>query len=242
MGEVDPHVWDRFDMVAVLSYTGYQDRQPALWAELERVGLKDRVEWFWNFPSPFTERFANSIRLSGTIKDCAAFNSTMGYYRVLKTAVELGKAHVLVLEDDVRFLKDPVALAGAVASLPADYDLAKFDWTARVARGQTEIPTIEGPWAPLRGFDTRCTGAAAYSLKGARWQTEFMERPARFDDLHSQLYSHDVYHTSHNVARLHAYVACPLAAVQADGFDAVFGVPRSWYTHLAGDSLDSYGR
>lgn len=214
MGEaVDPHIWDRFDMVAVLSYTGYQDRQPALWAELERVGLKGRVEWFWNFPSPFTERFANSVRVSGEIRDVNVFNCAMGHYRIVKTAYLLGKSHLLVLEDDVRFVKDAALLERTVRTLPDDYDVAKLEWFFRTGG---PVPAPDSPWMDPRGkFSTWGGCATAYSARGMEWKSRSMESAARYNDLHSLMWPSDAYETERNMRGMKLYVSYPCVATQS---------------------------
>lgn len=204
-------MWDRFDMIIALSYTGYKDRQPVLQAEFERVGLSGRVELFWNYPSPFDMRFANSIRLHQTIGKPSHFNEVMGHYRAMKTAFELGVQHVLILEDDVRFVSDLDLLSRSLASIPDDYDVAKLEW---FCKGDPAKVSGSGGWAPLRGFDTRGGAAIAYSRAGLQWKTTAMERPARYDDFHGMLFVNDVYETSSNLSRLHAYVATPLVAIQ----------------------------
>lgn len=214
MGEVDPHVWDRFDMVAVLSYTEYRDRQPALWAELERLGLKDRAEWFWNFPSPFTERFANSLRISDSIGSIGAFSCAMGHYRIIKTARALGRSQLLVLEDDVRFVKDAKLLERAVRELPDNYDVAKFEW---FIRNGNFSPVSDVSWLDPRGsFSTYGGAATAYSSRGMEWKTNAMEKAARYTELHSQLWTADSYETERNMRGLNLYVSCPCVAVQSE--------------------------
>ena len=51
----------------------------------------------------------------------------MGHYRAIKTAYELGCAHSLIMEDDIRFLKDLRQVEDIVSDLPDNYDVALFD-------------------------------------------------------------------------------------------------------------------
>ena len=251
MGEVvDPHIWDRFDMVAVLTYTGYKDRQPALWAELERVGLKDRVEWFWDFDNPFMTRLANNLRIDRSIPKVDVFRCVMNHYRALKTAAELRKEHVLVLEDDVRFIRDPGVLAAAVSSIPSDYDIAKLEWFPRGPLMSAEPADRQAreavEWVPSVDFSTYGGAAVAYSLAGAQWKTGFMERCADYTDLHSCLYGNDDYDVPRNMGSLRGYVSRPCVAVQRR-FNRYHTLnPRTGYLYVApwqyvGGSIDGYG-
>lgn len=243
MSNVDySKIWDRFDMVIVLAFTGYQDRIPPLMAELRRVGLADRAELFWSFPSPFDTRFANSIRLSGTIHSLPQFNEAMAHYRALKTALELGKSSVLVLEDDVRFLRDVAGIEAALQQLPGDCDVAKLEWFRR-----TDLPEIVpsgGMWTPIkRGLGAAGGAATAYTHRALEWKTTMIERPARYDDFHGELWIPDQYDTGHHFANagLHAYVSTPMLAIQEPKYTRTSCYQDNKHNGLlSGGSVDSY--
>lgn len=239
-----PPMWDMFDAVAVLCSTDYQHRIPSLREELSRVGLLDRVEWFWDFDNPFMVRLANNLRLSGDIRNMGGFRLTMNHYRAVKTFSELGYKHVLVLEDDVRFLRDTDALASVLRSMPADYDMAKLEWTAHPTRGARSVPDINGPWCPLSGFDTYCAAAIAYSDKGMKWRAGKIEEAADYANIFAELHMVDVYDNSPSVAGLRAYVAAPLAAVQNWTGDGVHrqnkGTYKLYGSYLAAGGVGAY--
>lgn len=119
-------IWSMFDYIGVVCFTGYQTRVIALKKELERVGLIGRVNFHWDFPNPFEERLKASLRFQNE-RTRKAFNCGYNNYCIIKTAYELGKHNVLVLEDDVRFLKSLNNLKMMMAALPQDYDLAMLD-------------------------------------------------------------------------------------------------------------------
>lgn len=235
-------VWDRFDMVIALVYTGYQYRYRSLRDELGRVGLLDRVTFLWSYPSPFDSRFANSIRLSGTIRSPSQFNEAMSHYRAMKTALELGRSSVLVLEDDVRFMSDLKSLASAVRELPDDYDVAKFEW---FKRGDSDPISRSGTWTRFEGGYAAAGGAAmAYTSRALEWKTSAMERAALPDDFHGKLFINDQYETGKNFekAGLTAYLATPLLAIQAPEYirSSMYSVGKH-NGLLAGKPTSSYG-
>ena len=231
------HMWDRFDRVIVLAFTGYRDRIPPLMAELERVGLGDRAELFWNFPSPFDAKFMSAVPRSSTVRKPSHFNEVMGHYRALKTGFGLGDNHVLVLEDDVRFIRNLPVLAEQLRLLPDDYDVAKLEWFCHKggpAAGDKPY------WAQISGFDTAGGAAVAYSRKGMQWKITEMERAADG----GMLFVNDRYDTQSGLAGLRAYVAMPLLAVQDPAYHATsnYTVPRgSYHNFLASGEFDAYG-
>ena len=54
-------LWDVFDYIGVVCYTGYVDRVRRLRKELARVGLEDRVVYHWDYPNPFEEKLISSL-------------------------------------------------------------------------------------------------------------------------------------------------------------------------------------
>ena len=106
------------------------------------------------------------------------FNSGFGHYRAWKTCFELGAEHCLVVEDDVRFIRDPSALDAGLASLPDDYDIALLDKIMCADADDTRIAKFcESPearvcdgWIRPWKFDGMPRSFAAYMLsrKGMR--------------------------------------------------------------------------
>ena len=120
-------MWDRFGYVGAMCFTGYKDRLPALKHELARVGLLDKVTFHWDFPNDvFRERAARGLPFKNeNRKRCFP----LGYsnYRVVKTAYHLGSDRCLVIQDDIRFLKDVGEIERILSMLPEDYELAMLD-------------------------------------------------------------------------------------------------------------------
>ena len=119
--------WDRFDRKTVLYFTGNKDtRVPGMEKELKRVGL-DGSDRQWQFPSPIDRCLLRGMAHEPVLEKGGFFNATMGHYRAIATAYHLGCGNVLLMEDDIRFLKDAGLVSEIVSSLPGDYDIAMFD-------------------------------------------------------------------------------------------------------------------
>ena len=116
---------ERFDMVVSLCHTGNRSRVPSLDRELRRVGLTPDLR-VWSVPDPSEAWLERRIRLDRFVRRAGYLNCTLNHYRAIRTAYDLGKRRVLLLEDDVRFLKDLDALAETVANTP-DVPVVQFD-------------------------------------------------------------------------------------------------------------------
>lgn len=119
--------WTKFDYIAVICYTGYKTRFYELLPELRRVGLSNKVHIHWDFPSVYRDRLFNAVGKSSYNAKGGSFFMGVNHYNAIKTAQQLGCKSILVMEDDIRFLRDIKLIEAIVESLPADYDLALFD-------------------------------------------------------------------------------------------------------------------
>lgn len=122
--------WDRFDRKTVLFFTGYKSRVAPMQNELERVGLGDAIPQ-WQFPTPLDQLVLSRIRHTPSAGQHGYFNCSMGHYFAMKTAYHLGCKTCLIMEDDIRFLKDPCEIAATVEALPDDFDVALLDLVVR---------------------------------------------------------------------------------------------------------------
>ena len=119
-------MWDRFDYKAIVCYTGYKDRYMLLQKELERVGMMD-VHPHWDFPNPYHQVLAQFLPMSKFNRKRGCFNIGLNNYRAIATAYYLGCKNCLVMEDDIRFLKDTSMMTQIINCLPDDFDLALLD-------------------------------------------------------------------------------------------------------------------
>lgn len=109
-----------YDLVALLTCEQNRNRLDAVLSELFRVGLA-RHKWF----------IVSSAGNSGQTNAASIFTN----------ALKLGMGRVLVLEDDVRFLKDADAARRIIESAPSSCDTVYFDvfpqWGADVLKHVT---------------------------------------------------------------------------------------------------------
>lgn len=151
--------WNRFARKSLICFTGYYERFSGISNELNRIGMKD-VNVRWDFPNPFEGVLLKNLKHEKDIASGGYMNCTMGHYSEIKTAFELGAETCLIMEDDIRFLKDVEEIDRIVNSLPEDFDIAMFDY-----------------------FPTRGTSHGKLdSMKTSRKVNEYW---AEFDDMYS---------------------------------------------------------
>lgn len=137
MGEEMIPWHDTFDMVVSLCHTGCKARVAPLDRELARVGLSPDLR-VWSVPDPSERVLARAVRCSKFVLRAGYLNCTLNHYRAIRTAYDLGARRVLLVEDDVRFLKDLNRLAQTVAATP-DCPVVQFDLVSDGAPDPTPV-------------------------------------------------------------------------------------------------------
>lgn len=224
-----PELWHRFDFVAVVDYVGhFKNRMPLFDQVMERVGLSGKVNRFWTFPNPFDKVYTTLFNKNLCMDRVGTFSCLLGHYRALKTAYALGYAHALVMENDVRFLKDLDRLATYIRSLPDDFDFAKFEWYTRNSRDTKSFldkheRSLSSLWVPLEKEATYGAACTAYSRKGMAWKIGLIERAL---DYREEIRSPDCYDGfTYITDELNAFVSFPPVSIQ--------GIPPGHRLHRA---------
>jgi len=210
--------WDRFGHVGVVCYTGYINRFSRLEEELSRVGISD-YQTYWDFPSPYKEALKSKITKTSFVAKNGAFSIAMNHYRAIATAYHLGKSSVLVMEDDICFLKDLKVLQEVIYDLPDDFDIAMLDHNKPSAMPVREYVgqfdksrKISRHW---HSFDClTSSGCYALSRRGMESILSKMEMPAKGQ---AKLFHND-YYLRRSVAgtSLNLYAANPTPAMQIE--------------------------
>lgn len=181
MGEMT--MWDMFDGVVSLAFTGLPQRARLMDLEFDRVGLGGRTFRIWQFPTPFDAVIQSRVRCSGGMMRTGYFNSGMGHYRAVKTALCLGLRTVLVVEDDIRFPKDLDRLRKGLEEAPPDWSVllldvlkADKDPVETVVRAPRELRVGNTTWCASWG-NPRSFGCYALTRPAMEWLVRRIEGP-----------------------------------------------------------------
>lgn len=127
-------IWkDTFDHVYLISYAPYKDRRDAVLKEIERVGLRQERLFsihytFKNyFDTLLLEHPSLQIQQKNVRFNRSALNLALGHYSIMKESLALGYKRILIMEDDVAFLKDLDTLERIMSNYPVGQDIVLFD-------------------------------------------------------------------------------------------------------------------
>ena len=123
--------WHRyFDKIICVHYLPYNDRLEIVKNELKRIGVpNDMLEFSYTYNTPYLNilwgTFSNS-NLTNCINTEAA-SCALGHYNAIKIAYESGCKRVLIIEDDICFLKNLNTIKETLDNIPTDADVVLFD-------------------------------------------------------------------------------------------------------------------
>lgn len=209
-------LWDKFEYKGLVCFTGYKDRYDDLLPELERVGIKD-IHPHWDFPNPYVNTLLDVIPMSRFNKKRSCFFIGINNYRAIATAYHLGHNTCLIMEDDVRFLKDLTLLETILDTLPPDFDLALLDYGKPCSLSEKEwisifrnSPLPQKHWVSFTNL--RSTGCYAMSRKCMEKYLQVFEAPASHSGL---LRNPDWYFNKEYLGpSMNLYAAYPSIALQ----------------------------
>lgn len=189
---VTPKVdWSIFDSIWGISFTGYTERRKGVESELKRIGILDsgRFNWRFTFPTIFDNILFDVTKKQlkhNTCKNVSSMSCSLGHYGCIKTAYELGHEFILIMEDDIRFLKDVGRIADIIKTVPPCADIVNFDalpsdaqWNEMTYKNAVETGSYNDNFFRADGFmGGSCYALSRRAMKAICMRYEQMLAPA----------------------------------------------------------------
>lgn len=126
-------MWNMFDKIVCIHYLPYkEERFEVIKSELERVGILGLPQFEWEFTVP--NKFYDYVRVpkDKTKKGHGTITPTtrpyaIQYYNLLKKCELMGYKNVLILEDDIAFMKNLDDIKRVLEATPKDWDIVNYD-------------------------------------------------------------------------------------------------------------------
>lgn len=121
-----------FDAIWGITFTGYPERRKSLETEFKRIGILDSgiFNWRFTYPSIFDNILFDVTKKQLRHNDCPnvpVMSCLFGHYGCIKTSYELGHEFILIMEDDIRFLKNVSRIKEIIEKIPPCADIVNFD-------------------------------------------------------------------------------------------------------------------
>lgn len=134
--------WKRFfDKIYCVHYLPHKDRLPRLEKELARVGILESgiLEWRYTVPDVYDDIIWKVAEKNKWCSRKSYVNLAMENHRILKQAQLLGLKRILVIEDDISFLKDTEEIEKILSAVPVDMGIVQFDKRANYPKGEDVV-------------------------------------------------------------------------------------------------------
>lgn len=122
----------KFEKIYVLSMPSYKTRYQFMKKQLNDIGIDFDFIWGTDFCNIITDSLGYKIqypqlweyKTDGNGKD---FSCTINHYNAVYRAYEFGYNNVLIMEDDICFIKDKKLIQQMLTDIPEDADFVTYD-------------------------------------------------------------------------------------------------------------------
>ena len=132
---------DYFDRIYCVHYLPHKDRMPRLQNELKRVGIIDSgiLEWRYTVPDSYDDIIWKVAEKNKWCSRKSYVNLSLENHRLLKQAMLMGLERILVIEDDIAFLRRLEDIESILKSIPVEYGIVQFDKRANFPKGEEVV-------------------------------------------------------------------------------------------------------
>lgn len=160
-----------FDKIDILTLAENKKRQELMHKQFKNLNCEDEIYWQVSTFQPFCNVIINGFNTSGYGKFSKPneFNCSREHYTMIKRAYEDGYNSILLLEDDLRLLKNKEKLKEYFENIPKDWNILRMS----VITNNPEIKTIcsnsDNLWLKHNNVPVWSTAMYALNRKGMKY-------------------------------------------------------------------------
>ena len=205
----------KFDIAKILTLSHRKDRRDMIEKQLQILGipLGGFLDYHYTTSFPFNDIIMNAFNRTnrGKFTKPNEYDCARSHYSIVKTCYDLGYKHCLIIEDDVKFLKDSSIFMYFLNKIPDDYDILQFGGFT-VDKNATKIldEYINGKyWVQHPNIFLWNASMYALSRKGMQYYIEFMNKVFTVADM-------PLYKAPLNKSIINAYICTLPLVIQAN--------------------------
>ena len=206
---------ENFAISKILTLSNRKDRRDFIEKQLDTLGLPlgSFLTYHYTTPFPYNPLISNAFNSSGKGRftkpneyDCAR-----SHYSIIKTCYDLGYNNCLILEDDIRFLKDTKEFIYFINKIPNDYDVLQFGGFTTDRNAIEILNKYDNGEYWVKHPNIYLWNASMYALsrKGMLYYIEFMNKFFTVADM-------PLYKAPLNYKIINAYISTKPLVIQAD--------------------------
>ena len=124
---------EKFELCYVLNLSDRKDRRDNMELQFKQMGLDDIetstwLRYHYTTKFPYNALIAEAFNKSqmGRFTKANEYDCARSHYSMVKECYDRGFKHILIMEDDIKFLKDNQTFCNYLNNIPNDYDLLQF--------------------------------------------------------------------------------------------------------------------
>jgi GR25 family glycosyltransferase involved in LPS biosynthesis len=213
MNKID---WNKyFDKIFCIHFLPYKDRENQIIKELNRIGIDDKlIEFSYTYPSQIVNIYHiisvnNKINLNHHLAETSC---ALGHYNAIQIANYKDYNRILIIEDDISFLKNIDRIYKALENMPNDYDLIMLDKFIHFDRETyhklIETNSINDLYTSFTNDDIASTGCYVLTKKGIDDLSKMYEQQLMPSDVYFRYYQGKKCFINNNIAIQNQFADC----------------------------------
>lgn len=176
---------EKFDICYILTLSDREDRRSRMQYQfhkmyLEDIDRSDFYHYHYTTKFPYNTLIANAFNESqkGRFTKPNEYDCSRNHYSIVKECYDRGFNNILIMEDDLKFLKDNKTFINFIGNIPVDYDILQFGGftTDPKAKGILEKYNENIYWTKHKYIGLWNASMYALSRKGMEYYIAFMNK------------------------------------------------------------------
>lgn len=176
---------EKFDICYVLNLSDRSDRRSNMEYQFHKLGLEDinysdwlRYHYTTKFPYNYLIADAFNKTNEGRFTKANEYDCARNHYSIVKECYDRGLNHILIIEDDIKFLKDYKTFIDFIDNIPVDYDILQFGGFTTDPNAISILKKYNENiyWTKHRDIGLWNASMYALSRKGMEYYIAFMDK------------------------------------------------------------------
>lgn len=176
---------EKFDICYVLNLSDRKDRRNNMETQFKEMNFDNINESTWlryhyTTKFPYNGLIASAFNESGKGRFTKAneYDCARNHYAIVKECYDRGFSNILVMEDDIKFLKNNETFLTFIHNIPVDYDILQFGGFTTDPRAKHILEKYDDNIYWTTHKDVALWNASMYALsrKGMQYYIAFMDK------------------------------------------------------------------
>lgn len=176
---------EKFDICYVLNLSDRKDRRNNMETQFKEMNFDNINESTWlryhyTTKFPYNSLIASAFNESGKGRFTKAneYDCARNHYAIVKECYDRGFSNILVMEDDIKFLKNNETFLTFIHNIPVDYDILQFGGFTTNPRAKNILEKYDDNIYWTTHKDVALWNASMYALsrKGMQYYIAFMDK------------------------------------------------------------------